>query len=62
MLIWVNYYPKWGINSLITPLAKKRLPRIRPFNQDIKLKQLLDNTDDSAKKDNISSRAIIQNG
>jgi cell surface protein SprA len=43
---------------LITPLAKKRLLRIRPFNQDIKLKQLLDNTDDSAKKDNISSRAI----
>jgi hypothetical protein len=35
---------------LITPLAKKRLLRIRPFNQDIKLKQLLDNTDDSAKK------------
>jgi cell surface protein SprA len=50
--------PKWGINfPLITPLAKKRLLRIRPFNQDIKLKQLLDNTDDSAK-DNISSRAI----
>jgi cell surface protein SprA len=34
---------------LITPLAKKRLLRIRPFNQDIKLKQLLDNTD-SAKR------------
>jgi hypothetical protein len=50
MLIWVNT-PKWGINfPLITPLAKKRLLRIRPFNQDIKLKQLLDNTDDSAKK------------
>jgi cell surface protein SprA len=42
---------------LITPLAKKRLLRIRPFNQDIKLKQLLDNTDDLLK-DNISSRAI----
>jgi cell surface protein SprA len=34
---------------LITPLAKKRLLRIRPLNQDIKLKQL-DNTDDSAKR------------
>jgi predicted N-acyltransferase len=60
MLIWVNYYLQNGVLTflLITPLAKKRLLRIRPFNQDIKLKQLLDNTDDSAKKDNISSRAI----
>jgi hypothetical protein len=59
MLIWVNYYLQNGVLTflLITPLAKKRLLRIRPFNQDIKLKQLLDNTDDSAK-DNISSRAI----
>jgi cell surface protein SprA len=39
-------------------LAKKRYSEYDPFNQDIKLKQLLDNTDDSAKKDNISSRAI----
>jgi hypothetical protein len=34
---------------LITPLAKKRTPEYDPFNQDIKLKQLLD-TDDSAKR------------
>jgi cell surface protein SprA len=34
---------------LITPL-KKRLLQNDPFNQDIKLKQLLDNTDDSAKR------------
>jgi cell surface protein SprA len=47
---------------LITPLAKKRLLRIRPFNQDIKLKQLLDNTDDSAKKRIIVEPLIIQNG
>jgi cell surface protein SprA len=50
--------PKWGINfPFITPLAKKRLLRIR-FNQDIKLKQLLDNTDDSAKRRQYFSRAI----
>jgi cell surface protein SprA len=45
---------------LITPLAKKRLLRIRPFNQDIKLKQLLDNTDSAEKT--ISRAMIIQNG
>jgi hypothetical protein len=51
MLIWVNYYPKWVLTFLlITPLAKKRLPEYDPFNQDIKLKQLLDNTDDSARQ------------
>jgi predicted N-acyltransferase len=62
MLIWVNY-PKWGINFPFTPLAKKRLLRIRPFNQDIKLKQLLDNTDDSAKKTIFQVEPlIIQNG
>jgi hypothetical protein len=56
--------PKWGINFLlITPLAKKQLLRIRPFNQDIKLKQLLDNTTDSAKKTIFQVEPlIIQNG
>jgi hypothetical protein len=50
--------PKWGINFLlITPLAKETIQN----NQDIKLKQLLDN-DDSAKKDNIVEPLIIQNG
>jgi hypothetical protein len=51
MLIWVNTTSKWVLTFLlITPLAKKRLLRIRPFNQDIKLKQLLDIQIDSAKE------------
>jgi hypothetical protein len=56
--------PQNGVLTfLLTPLAKKRLLRIRPFNQDIKLKQLLDNTDDSAKKTIFQVEPlIIQNG
>ena len=33
-------------------------PQYDPFNQDIKLKQLLDNTYDPAEKSNIENRAI----
>jgi cell surface protein SprA len=57
MLIWVNYYLNGVLTFLlITPLAKKLL-EYDPFNQDIKLK-LLDNTDDSAKRRQYTSRAI----
>jgi cell surface protein SprA len=52
--------PKWGVNLPFNyAIGEETItPEYDPFNQDIKLKQLLDNTDDSAKKDNISSRAI----
>jgi cell surface protein SprA len=51
---------KWGINlpfnysvgeETITPLYD-------PFNADIKIKELLDNTDSQAEKDNIVNRAV----
>jgi cell surface protein SprA len=49
--------PKMGINFPFNyAIGEETITQ--EFNQDIKLKQLLDNTDDSAKKDNISSRAI----
>jgi cell surface protein SprA len=52
--------PKWGINLPFNyAIGEETItPEYDPFNQDIKLKQLLDNTDNSAKKDNVSSRAI----
>ena len=51
---------KWGVNLPFNyAIGEETItPEYDPFNQDIKLKQLLDNTTDSAEKDNISSRAI----
>jgi cell surface protein SprA len=52
--------PKWGVNLPFNyAIGEETItPEYDPFNQDIKLKQLLDNTTDSAEKDNISSRAV----
>ncbi len=51
---------KWGINLPFNYAIGEEIitPEYDPFNQDIKLKQLLDNTADAAKRDNISNRAI----
>ncbi len=51
--------PKWGINLPFNYAVGEEMitPEYDPFNQDIKLKQLLDNTDDQAERDNIKSRA-----
>ncbi|MFM2368366.1 MAG: cell surface protein SprA, partial [Bacteroidota bacterium] len=52
--------PKWGINLPFNYAIGEEIitPEYDPFNQDIKLKQLLDNTSDRAEKDNIERRAI----
>ena len=51
---------KWGVNLPFNYAIGEEIitPEYDPFNQDIKLKQLLDNTFDQAKKDNITNRAI----
>ncbi|MGO4817529.1 cell surface protein SprA [Flavobacterium sp. W22_SRS_FP1] len=51
---------KWGINLPFNyAIGEETItPEYDPFNQDIKLKQLLDNTSDSDRKDNITNRAI----
>ncbi|MFV5688707.1 cell surface protein SprA [Flavobacterium sp. ZT3R25] len=51
--------PKWGINLPFNYAIGEEMitPEYDPFNQDIKLKQLLDNTTDKAERDNIQSRA-----
>ncbi|TDE05245.1 cell surface protein SprA [Flavobacterium sandaracinum] len=51
---------KWGINLPFNyAIGEETItPEYDPFNQDIKLKQLLDNTTDQNKKDNITSRAV----
>ena len=51
---------KWGVNLPFNYAIGEEIitPEYDPFNQDIKLKQLLDNTADRAKRDNISNRAI----
>ena len=51
---------KWGINLPFNyAIGEETItPEYDPFNQDIKLKQLLENTADGAKRDNISNRAI----
>ena len=51
---------KWGINLPFNyAIGEETItPEYDPFNQDIKLKQLLENTADRAKRDNISNRAI----
>ncbi|TRX04222.1 cell surface protein SprA [Flavobacterium gawalongense] len=52
--------PKWGVNLPFNyAIGEETItPEYDPFNQDIKLKQLLDNTTDQAEKDNIERRAI----
>jgi cell surface protein SprA len=51
---------KWGINLPFNYAIGEEIitPEYDPFNQDIRLKQLLDNTADAAEKANISSRAV----
>ena len=51
---------KWGINLPFNYAVGEETitPEYDPFNQDIKLRQLLDNTSDEAKKQNITNRAI----
>ena len=51
---------KWGVNLPFNyAIGEETItPEYDPFNQDIKLKQLLENTSDRAKRDNISKRAI----
>ena len=51
---------KWFINIPFNYAVGEETitPEYDPFNQDIKLKQLLDNTADQNEKDNIANRAI----
>ncbi|TDP60272.1 cell surface protein SprA [Flavobacterium dankookense] len=51
---------KWGINLPFNYAVGEEIitPEYDPFNQDIRLQQLLDNTSDSAERDNIEKRAI----
>lgn len=51
---------KWGVNLPFNyAIGEETItPEYDPFNQDIKLKQLLDNTTDQNKKDNITNRAV----
>ncbi len=52
--------PKWRINLPFNyAIGEETItPEYDPFNEDIKLKQLLDNTTDAAEKDNIKNRAV----
>ena len=51
---------KWGINVPFNFSTGEETitPEYDPFNQDIKLQQLIDVTDNQAEKDNIKERAI----
>ncbi len=51
---------KWGINLPFNYAVGEEIvtPQYDPFNQDIRLQQLLDITADAAEKDNIRNRAI----
>lgn len=51
---------KWGINLPFNYGVSEEVitPEYDPFNQDIRLTQLLDNTADAAKRANIKNRAI----
>ena len=51
---------KWGINLPFNYAVGEETitPEYDPFNQDIRLQQLLDNTTDAAERENIRSRAI----
>jgi cell surface protein SprA len=52
--------PKWGINLPFNYAVGEEIitPEYDPFNEDIKLKQLLDITTNSAERENIRNRAI----
>jgi cell surface protein SprA len=52
--------PKWGVNLPFNYAVGEEMitPEYDPFNQDIKLKQLLDKTSDEDKKDNITRMAM----
>lgn len=52
--------PKWGVRLPFNYAIGEEMitPEYDPFSQDIKLKQLLDNTTDKAKRDNFENRAI----
>ncbi|WP_281235337.1 cell surface protein SprA [Flavobacterium gelatinilyticum] len=52
--------PKWGINLPFNYAIGEEVitPEYDPFNQDIKLKQLLEVTTDKAERDNIRTRAV----
>ncbi|MGL2962944.1 cell surface protein SprA [Flavobacterium sp. RSB2_4_14] len=51
---------KWGINLPFNYAVGEETitPEYDPFNQDIRLEQLLANTSDAAERENISSRAV----
>jgi len=51
---------KWGINLPFNYAVGEEIitPKYDPFNQDITLQQLLDNTTSSAERENIRNRAI----
>lgn len=51
---------KWGVNLPFNYAIgeEKITPEYDPFNQDIRLDQLLDNTADAAARNNIESRAV----
>ena len=51
---------KWGVNLPFNyGIGEETItPEYDPFNEDIKLNQLLDNTTDEAEKENIKNRAI----
>ncbi|MBP2284073.1 cell surface protein SprA [Flavobacterium sp. CG_23.5] len=51
--------PKWGVNLPFNYAVGEEMitPDYDPFNQDIKLKQLLENTTDQAERSNLKSRA-----
>ncbi|WP_374505490.1 cell surface protein SprA [Flavobacterium sp.] len=51
---------KWGVNLPFNYGVAEEVitPEYDPFNQDIRLNQLLDNTTDASKKANIRNRAI----
>lgn len=52
--------PKWKINLPFNYAVGEEIitPEYDPFNRDLKLKQLLDNTTDAAERANITTRAI----
>ena len=52
--------PKWGLNLPFNyGIGEETItPEYDPFYQDIKLKQLLENTSDEASRDNIEKRAV----
>lgn len=51
---------KWGINLPFNYAVGEEIitPEYDPFNQDIRLNQLLDNTTDPAERENIRNRAL----